>query len=164
MEEEVWKDIAGYEGKYKVSNYGNIYSVKSNRTLLPLRTLNGYLSIMFGRKTYSIHRIVATTFLPNPNNYKCVNHKNGNKTDNRVENLEWCNHTMNLIHAYRNGLNRREKPVECLLNGNIVKRYRSAAEAEEKDGFQCRLIVKCCKGERKHHGGYEWRYENKKNV
>lgn len=163
MEEEIWKDIAGYEGKYKVSNYGNIYSVKRNRTLLPLRALNGYLLIMFGRTTYSIHRIVATTFLPNPNNYKCVNHKNGNKKDNRVENLEWCNYTMNIIHAYRNGLNRREKPVECLLNGNMVKRYRSAREAE-KDGFLNQLIAKCCLGKRKSHKGYEWKYSEKPNF
>lgn len=160
MEEEIWKDIAGYEGKYKVSNYGNIYSVKSNRTLLPLRALNGYLLIMLGRTTYSIHRIVATTFLPNPNKLPCINHKDGNKHNNKVDNLEWCSYSYNLIHAYKTGLNRRERAVECLQNGVVVKRYRSAREAE-KDGFSNQLIAKCCLGKRKSHKGYEWKYSEK---
>jgi hypothetical protein len=64
---------------------------------------------------------------------------------------------MNLVHAYRNGLNTNERPVERLLDGTVVEHYRSAAEAE-KEGFQRRLIAKCCNGKRKHHGGFEWRY------
>ena len=151
-----WRDVVGFEGEYKVSDTGLVYSNKTNKVLKPLIS-NGYCKIMFGRKTYRIHRLVAKAFIPNPNNYTCINHKNGNKKDNRIENLEWCNHSMNLIHAYQNELNRNEKPVERLYNGKVVEIYRSAAEAERK-GFQRRLIAKCCKGKRKSHGGYEWKY------
>ena len=152
-----WADIQGFEGQYKISKKGDVYSLKTNKLLKPILS-NGYLKVMFGRKMYRIHRLVAMAFIQNPCGYNCINHINGIKTDNRVENLEWCNHTMNLIHAYRNGLNRSERPVECLLNNKVVKHYRSASEAEENDGFQRRLIAKCCKGKRKYHGGYEWKY------
>lgn len=151
-----WRDVNGFEGAYKVSNTGLVYSCKTKRVLKPL-VINGYNRVMFGRKTFRIHRLVAIAFIPNPQNYTCINHKNGNKQDNRVENLEWCNHSMNLVHAYRNGLNKNERPVERLLDGKVVEHYRSAAEAE-KEGFQRRLIAKCCNGKRKHHGGFEWRY------
>lgn len=154
-----WADVNGFEGKYKVSRNGDIFSIKSNKILKPILS-NGYLKIMLGRKMYRIHRLVAFAYIPNPQNYTCINHKNGDKKDNRVENLEWCNHTMNLIHAYRNGLNKNERPVERLLNDKVMASYRSAKEAE-KDGFQCRLIAKCCKGKRKHHGGFEWRYADR---
>ena len=153
-----WADVKGFEGLYKVNRNGNIYSLKSNKVLKPILS-NGYLKVMFGRRMYRIHRLVAIAYIPNPHNYPCINHKNGDKTDNRVENLEWCDYTMNLIHAYRQGLNKNERPVERLLNGDVVQRYRSATEAE-KDCFQSRLIAKCCKGKRKHHGGYEWKYAN----
>ena len=153
---DIWADIQGFEGKYKISNKGDVYSFKTKKLLKPILS-NGYLKVMFGRKMYRIHRLVAKAFISNPNNYSCINHKNGNKQDNRVENLEWCDHSMNLVHAYQNRLNKSERPVERLFNGKVVEHYRSAAEAERK-GFQRRLIAKCCNGKRKHHGGYEWKY------
>ena len=116
---EIWKDIQGYEGLYQVSNIGNIKSldrtVGENRTpylkkgrILKAWKYNGYLCVNLcgeGKNVkLKVHRIVAETFIDNPKNKKEVNHINGNKTDNRVENLEWCSHKENIQHAFRTGL------------------------------------------------------------
>lgn len=158
---ENFVDIQGYEGFYKINTSGDVLSVRSGKLLKAGKNKQGYMNVVLSKdgkaKTHKVHRLVALAFIPNPNNYPFINHKDENKTNNRVENLEWCNHSMNLVHAYRNGLNKNERPVERLLDGKVVEHYRSAAEAE-KEGFQRRLIAKCCKGKRKHHGGFEWRY------
>lgn len=118
---EIWKDIKGYEGKYQVSNYGNVKSLPRTRKakfnsvsykqeiiLKPKTANNGYLLVNLyiesKRVMFSIHRLVALTFIDNPNNYPVINHKNGIKTDNRVENLEWCTQSHNRIHALENNL------------------------------------------------------------
>lgn len=90
---EVWKDIPHYEGLYQVSNYGRIWSVRSQKVLSPSKAPNGYLRLNLyapnhKRKTESVHRLVALSFIPNPEEKPQVNHKNQNKEDNRVENLE----------------------------------------------------------------------------
>lgn len=117
----VWKDVAGYEGIYEVSNTGEIRSFdkwvdiglgrkqfKIARILRPGKGSHGYLTIAFCKdkiqKSVCIHRIVIETFIPNPLKYRCVNHKDGNKLNNNVENLEWCSHSMNNKHAYDTGL------------------------------------------------------------
>ena len=93
--EIIWKDIPGYEGLYKVSNTGKIFSVLTNRELSVIQKKDGYTCISLcdkdhNKKQYRIHQLVAKAFIPNPNNLPMINHKNEIKNDNRVENLEWC--------------------------------------------------------------------------
>ena len=106
MSKVIWKDIPNYEGIYSCSNFGEIKS-KGKYKKLSLDK-DGYLRINLYNKNnqnkYFVHRLVALTFIPNPNNYPQVNHKNGIKNDNRVENLEWCTAKMNVQHAYKTGL------------------------------------------------------------
>ena len=123
---EQWRDVKGYEGKYQVSNLGNVRSLDMKQTrfnglvrcefqikgrdLKPFQTGKGYkrdqgyLTIKIAGKSYKVHRLVAEAFLDNPNNFEQVNHIDGNKDNNAVSNLEWCNNKQNAIHAAKNGL------------------------------------------------------------
>ena len=95
--QEIWKDIKGYEGLYQVSNLGNVKSLKTNKNLYSSNA-KGYrrVGLFKGkRKGYSIHRLVAQAFIPNPENKPCVNHKDCNRANNNVNNLEWCTHKEN---------------------------------------------------------------------
>jgi hypothetical protein len=145
---EVWKDINGFDGKYSVSNLGNIrsngfYVIPNSEVVKPfwkapkiMKTYkgnHGYLTISFGRKYKKlVHRIVLETFIDNKNNYKDVNHINGIKTDNRLENLEWCNRSQNNIHAYKTGLRKcdfNHKSAMTCLNTETGIYYDNAREA-----------------------------------
>lgn len=114
---EIWKDVMGYEGLYKVSTYGNVFIVSKNRNQTPLKVRNGYLLVdLFksgSKKRISIHRLVAIHFLDNNENKPQVNHKNGIKTDNRLENLEWSTASENQRHSLNNGLKKPIKGEEC---------------------------------------------------
>lgn len=112
--QEIWKDIQGYEGLYQVSNFGNVRSLKYNHTkeiklLKPQTTPKGYLWVCLKGKKVMVHRIVANTFISNLDNKTQVNHINGDKTDNRKENLEWCTNSENQLHAYKLGLQTRTR-------------------------------------------------------
>lgn len=134
--EEIWKDIAGYEGLYQVSNIGRIkslpkktynphcsHSLTKTKILKASKNNYGYITTHFRKKTIKVHRLVALAFIPNPNNKPKVNHKNGIKTDNRVENLEWCTQLENVIHGYETGLTvvpRGEKAYHAKLTNKQV--------------------------------------------
>lgn len=103
MEEET-KEIEGYNGDYLITNNGKIYSNISNIYRVLMKDKDGYMRICLRGKNFRINRLVAEYFIYNPNNKKEVNHINGNKEDNRVENLEWVSSSENTLHAYDNGL------------------------------------------------------------
>jgi hypothetical protein len=100
----IWKDIEGYEGIYQISNTGIVKNIKTDHIMKPNK-LQGYYVIQLSNKnkrhTFQIHRLIAKAFIPNPNNYPFINHINEDRTDNRIENLEWCTQNMNVEHSRR---------------------------------------------------------------
>ena len=137
--EEIWKTIPEYPN-YKVSNLGRVINIKKNK-LMTITKHNRYCWVKLSRdnipKNIRIHRLVAQLFIPNPNNYSCINHKDENKVNNSVDNLEWCTQLYNNI--YRNkaitiGLklrdsNPRKKAVQQILDGKVINTFKSIREA-----------------------------------
>ena len=157
---EIWKTIKDYE-QYKVSNLGN---VKRNK-ILKQNTRVGYFAVNLCKngkmKTLQVHRLVAQAFIPNPNNLPQVNHKDGNKKNNKVENLEWCSAKYNVRHAIKTGLKNFKsisKRVNQLKNGIVINTFNSINEIERLYGFGSSNICKSLKGKIKQAYGYEWEY------
>ena len=170
---EEWRDIAGYEGLYQVSNLARVRSVDriinavlrgttytrniKGRVLRQRKIYRGYCAITLKNKSLFIHRIVAEAFVPNPDNLPEINHKDENKLNNRADNLEWCDRPYNV--NYGTGIQRREKPIEQLtLDGQHVAYYTSIKNAERQLGFDQSYITKACRGKRNTAYGYQWRY------
>ena len=165
---EVWKDIDGYEGLYQISNQGRVKSLARNekyckRSETILKTFmcgSGYQEVILRNKTERkpklIHRLVAQAFIPNTDGKREVNHKDGNKANNAVSNLEWATPSENQTHSHRE-LNAQsfKRKVVCVESG---KEYESIKEAADKNGLQKTLIWKCCNRKQKTTGGYHWRY------
>ena len=163
---EIYKDIKGYEGKYQVSNLGNVKSLHYNNTnrerVLKPRVTKGYLSVDLGyRNPRLVHRLVAEAFLENPNNLPCVNHKDENKKNNCVDNLEWCSNEYNLNYGTcleRRGKSHRKPINQYDLDGNFIKTWNSGTEISKKLGFSHGNICSCCRGKQKTAYGFKWRY------
>lgn len=149
---EEWKDIKGFEGKYKVSTLGNVFSVISNRYLKPVM-VNGYHRVRLCGVAYFVHRLVAEAFLPNPDNLPQVNHKDENRINNHRDNLEWCTAKYNM--NYGNRPSRYSKKVINVTTGDI---YESTKDVERTCGYRHSAISECCNGKRKRAYGFEWRY------
>ena len=142
---EIWKDCVGYEGKYQVSNLGNVRSISNNKgtyqeRLLSQRqtTTSNYLYVNFTVKDvtthHSVHRLVAKAFIANPSNKATVNHIDGNKLNNNVCNLEWNTYSENLKHAYANGLNKASRSALGQKLGSSSK-YLYVAYDQSRDRF-----------------------------
>jgi hypothetical protein len=167
MKEE-WKDISGYEGLYQISNHGRVKSLERNEKFCKrpesiLKTFlcgSGYQEIILknkeGRKPKLIHRLVAEAFIPNEEGKREVNHKDGNKTNNEVSNLEWVTPSENQSHSHKVlKVQSFKRKVICVESG---EKYESIKEAAEKNNLQTTLIWKCCNGTQKTTGGYHWKY------
>ena len=172
---EIWRDIKNYEGLYQVSNLGNVKSLRKNIILKGGLVGIGYYSVNLcknkNHKSTKIHKLVAQTFIPNPNNYPCINHKDGNKTNNCVDNLEWCTHSYNNKEAYRIGLKKSLKgknnyysrtlmiPInQYSLDGNFIKRWNSISEASKELNLYHSNIIAVCKNKKRTAGGFIWKY------
>ena len=179
--QEIWKTVQGFEN-YEVSNLGNVRSWIDNtpkrRTLPKLLKLspdkNGYVSVslylnsFIRAKRILIHRLVAITFIPNPNNLPQVNHKDENKSNNRTDNLEWCTSKYNLSYSsiHKKGLETKnknktsnsEKPILGIKNGIIIYRFKSIAEAARESECSRWGIRRCLLKQIKQTKGIEWQY------
>lgn len=167
---EEFRLLPGFEDKVKVSNLGYAINLNYKRTGKERRfklspSAYGYLKFGFaykGKKYYfKIHQIVAKTFIPNPDNLPEVNHKDENKENNCVDNLEWCTHVYNCNYGTRNkrAAEKIIKRVACYKNGKLVKIYPSIISVEE-DGFSRSCVSKVCAGKQDTHprGVYTWRF------
>ncbi len=197
--QEIWKDIENYPN-YQISNLGRIKSkkritkvgiknvkriIRNEKILKPSKLTKGYLGIRLydnnsNAKTFKIHRLVAQAFISNPNNLSQVNHIDGDKTNNTVENLEWCTCSENMKHSYNIGLRDKEKLKEHMSrvgkslknkkghhirkvaqydqNNKLIKIWESQTKASNSIGISNTSIQNVCAGRKKTAGGYIWKY------
>lgn len=195
--QEIWKEIPNTNGLYFASTYGQIksgdrlryykafhkpgYYMRKGKILKTPLNSHGYpcvtLKFLDGtQKVVTVHRLIALTFLKQPNEESNqVNHIDGNKTNNRVDNLEWCTVQENILHAYAMGLNKGSKPMlgktsnmnpraksiyMCDMQGNILKKYLCITDAAKELKVSSSHISSCAKGKRKSCAGYKWIYTN----
>lgn len=165
---ETWKDIKGYEGKYQVSDCGNVKSLarehplnkcNDNKILKPSER-RGYLTVMLWNDGVgawrSVHRLVAEAFIPNHEGKQQVNHIDGDKHNNNLSNLEWSTPKENVRHSFDVlGRKAHSRKVLCVETGEV---FESLQEVTRKTGIDYRHISCCCKGRRGRTGGYHWRY------
>ena len=168
-----WRDTYIYGEQYEVSNTGIVRNKITGHILSPQEDKKGYLRVRLSlhdkKATAKVHRIVAVAFIPNPDKKPQVNHKDTDKHNNRVGNLEWATNSENQIHAYKHGLNhvtgnagRKKRPV-CkieLETGKVIETYQSLSEAGLKNGLHDTNIHKVLNGSRRSCGGYGWKYES----
>lgn len=176
IEEEVWKDIKGYEGLYMISNYGNVFSIKRN-LLIKLGITKGYHAVMLSKDNKksrrSVHRLVAIAFIENPENKREVNHSDENKLNNYIGNLQWVTPKENANWGTRNKRISeyvKANPVKGKTHkgirqiepdtGEAIKVYESVAEASIQNGFHQGNISSCLTGKRPFASGYKWEYIN----
>lgn len=179
--DEAWADIDGFEGMYQVSTIGRVRSLPRDvamrrggreytmhhkgRVLRQVRSKDGYATVQIFKDskphTFKVHRLVATAFISNQDNLPEVNHIDGNKTNNTVENLEWCTKSHNMRHAYENGLISKENKT---FNRKKVRRsdgvvFTSLTEAANASGTHVGNVSACCHGKLAHTSGYGFEFE-----
>lgn len=165
--EEKWKDIKNYEGLYQISNLGRVKKINKSNIIIckPSIDTSGYKQIVLTknkkRKSYKIHRLIAQAFIPNPNNLPQINHKDENKLNNDVSNLEWCTLQYNCNYGSRNyrcTRHRQHRVQQYNKQNNLVREYLSLKEAEKITKIKYQQISRCCRNKQKSAGGYIWKY------
>ena len=165
---ERWRDIEDFEGRYRISDHGRVFSLISKKLLNIYTNSGGYQCVYLYEadtghyKNFKIHRLVAAAFIPNPFNLPQVNHKNEDKTYNYYTNLEWCSAAYNNNYGTRTlrAAITRAMPVVCIETGVI---YWGAREAARQVGIH-NHISECCNGKRKSCGGYHWRWATETEI
>lgn len=188
---EIWKDIKGYEGLYQISNLGRIKSLEREiirqhsttmllkEKILKQQNMNGYKFVRLSKnntiKQYLVHRLVATAFIENPNNYKEINHKDENKSNNKLDNLEWCSHNYNINYGtgnerrsisekgkkkngnYKNISHIGKKILQYDLQGNFIREWESISKASKI--LKLNKIWEVCNKKRNKCGNFIWKYK-----
>lgn len=187
---EIWKDVKGYEGKYQISNYGEIKSLtrwgngrilKGGKTKEKPQQYRYIALVGTGRKDIKhkyIHRLVAEAFIPNPNNYTEVNHIDGNTMNNHADNLEWCTHKQNMENAHKRGVlvaghlsetgakhPKAKTVLQFTKDGKFIREWESVNQIMRETGIPASTIFRVCNPKYKHEHsayGYVWRYKDGK--
>lgn len=160
--------------EYYITDAGDVFSRQTMnnpngriRKLKLTKDRFGYLRVCLSDTNHKkhillIHRLVAQTFIPNPDNKPCVNHIDGNKENNIISNLEWCSYSENNTHAYRvlGKDSTRAIIVQQIKDGKVIAEYYGAREASRKTGIGIRSIYQCCSGRSKSGHGFQWCYKN----
>ncbi len=180
--EEIWKDIEGYEGRYQVSNLGNVKSLNYGnhgyeKNLTPKKNNKGYLSYQLTTERVSeykqAHRLVANAFIDNPQKFPFVNHKDENPLNNCVDNLEWCTHLYNVEYSLKLHPERRKREkikssrkyrrhmrhlIKMDLNGKLIQEFENVYSYCKDNKLSCWSIIQCCYGNRKTAYGCKWKF------
>lgn len=183
MGKEIWKPIRGYEGLYEVSNLGRVRSLARTDTgyrcgrkptydkELAYYLVRGYYAVVLYKrgkqKHFLVHRLVADAFIPNPNNYPQINHKDENPKNNIVDNLEWCTGKYNVNYGKRkekwleheNVKAQKKAVIQVSKDGNFINEFESMTEAAKCLGLNKRDICACCRGKQSHTHKTYWRYK-----
>lgn len=186
IEGEEWRDVVGYEEHYMISSYGRIMS-KGRQLSIPylgierIKTLDpklmsttehrnnkrcNYIQTLItlykdtSKKHYIMARLVASAFIPNPNNLPEVDHINGISTDNRACNLRWCTRTENTNNPITKAKIHNRQPIVQLKNGVLIKEWDTMSSAVSAENYSSSKISNCCTGKRKTHRGYQWMYKS----
>ena len=180
---EEWLPIENYEDLYQVSNWGRVKSLGNDKTrkeriLKPSTTKQGYQFVCLCKdgkqKLFYVHRLVAMAFIPNPNNYTEINHKDECKINNRIDNLEWCNRKYNCNYGTRNERHSGENHplygkfgkdnhlskqiIQLTLDGEVIKNWDCIMDIKRELGYHQSNISNCCKGRHKSAYNYKWAY------
>lgn len=155
--EEIWKDIKGFEGNYQISNLGRVKNVVSGKLLKPVQNkkIKYFMVALCKNGVYThkyIHRLIAEAFIPNPNNYPQINHKNEIRTDNSLDNLEWCN------NQYNNEYSHGKTIAQFTLQGEFIRTWKSGRRIQRELGYDHSVIGKVCRGKIHTAYGYKWAY------
>lgn len=170
---DIFKPVSGYEDLYEVSNMGRVKSLdrsdclghRVTEKILKTWVTNNYFTVCLRRdgdkKFCRVHRLVAQAFIPNPDNLPYINHKDENKVNNRVENLEWC--TAKYNNTYGTAIERRSKTIskpvyQYTLDGKFVREWFSATEVQQQTGWNHCNIAACCRGDRRFKSAYGFRW------
>ena len=172
--DELWKDVVGWEGLYQVSSFGRVKSFRRKEPHLLSTCVgkHGYRVVLLyngngQRKNERVHRLVAQAFIPNPNGYPYINHKDEDRTNNHVDNLEWCTAEYNSNYGTckeRIGLTNGIPVLKYDLEGNFISEYPTMTEAERNEGIDHTNICICCEGKISHCNNFIWIYKGDEHT